>query len=671
MSRFPRWLRPRPAIIIPSATLIVGLILLIVTPIFWHSPIRQALARNLPDVLRYQQPVNLTKFSALIGQPTNMTPLAPSKVAPCPAPTTAINLKVLLISADGNEVDLPAIEQELNYLGTPYTLYITTKNPGQLTPDKLSNNCSALYEGVILTTGSLAYLNNGTWMSGLTAAEWTNLWDFEAKFRLRQVSWYTYPTADFGFRPASAAISTNTQPYSTTYTAAAKAAFPYANTANPLPIQYAYTYLAQPLDTKTVPLLTDTQGDALAAIRTYPDGRQNLALTFDSNAYLVHTLVLGPGLINWVTKGIAIGDHQTYLESQIDDFFLDDFTWQPTTPCGSNLDLTGVSYRITGADLKAVVAWQNHLQTNPVTRNVRLDMTFNGYGATPGAYEPDSLTFYAKTVQGKFYWTNHTFDHLNLDAVDYNTALSEIGQNITEAQTLKLRQFTPLTMVTPDVSGLTNPNFLQAAYDSGIRYLVTDTSRPSYNNPYANAGIFNPLQSQILMIPRHPTNLFFNVSMPNEWVAEYNCLYRAYWGQDLTYPQILDQESNTLLGYLLRGEMDPEMYHQPNLRAYDGTHTLLTDLLDATFAKYEALVSTPIHSLRMDQVGQNMTQIMQLHGATITASYTPGVGVTLTADQAVTVPLTGARIPGAISNGFQRIGYITLNAGISVIIPVI
>src|SRR5438128_1595967 len=48
------------------------------------------------------------------------------------------DLRVLVIAADGSEVDLPAIRQTLDYLGTPYTIYLAAKNAGGLTADRLS-----------------------------------------------------------------------------------------------------------------------------------------------------------------------------------------------------------------------------------------------------------------------------------------------------------------------------------------------------------------------------------------------------------------------------------------------------------------------------------------------------------------------------------------------------
>ena len=225
-------------------------------------------------------------------------------------------------------------------------------------------------------------------------------------------------------------------------------------------------------------------------------------------------------------------------------------------------------------------------------------------------------------------------------------------------------------MVTPDVSGLTNPNFLQAAYDQGMRYLVSDTSIPAYNNPAPNVGIYNTYQPQILMIPRHPNNLFYNVSTPDEWVAEYNCFYANFWGRSLSYQEILDKESQMLLVYLLKGDIDPWMFHQPNLRAYDGTHTLLGDLIDMTLQKYSQYYNLPIENLRMNELGMNVAAWMQYLGAGVTASIVPGKTITLTAQKATLVPVTGLRIVGLSETyGGQRISYLPLAAGQSVTLP--
>jgi hypothetical protein len=198
---------------------------------------------------------------------------------------------------------------------------------------------------------------------------------------------------------------------------------------------------------------------------------------------------------------------------------------------------------------------------------------------------------------------------------------------------------------------------------------VSDTSKPGQNNPSPNAGISNALQPGILMIPRRPTNLFYNVSTPTEWVAEYNCLYRSYWGRDLTYEEILDKESDVLVVYLLLGENDPWMFHQPNLRAYDGTHMLLGDLIDRTLEKYNQLYTLPIQSPTQDELGRRIADRMAYNQSSVTASYVPGQAITLHVAQAATIPVTGLQTTDAEQYGGQPIAYISLSAGQTITLP--
>ncbi|MDP9159610.1 MAG: hypothetical protein M3O09_05200, partial [Acidobacteriota bacterium] len=406
---------------------------------------------------------------------------------------------------------------------------------------------------------------------------------------------------------------------------------------------------------------------ALAVTYNPPWGSyQQLTLTFDSNPNLIHDLVLSQGLINWVTQGLFLGEHHTYFTPQVDDYFIDDAEWLPTTACGTNPDATGAQYRINGADLTSLINWQTTTQNQPLTSNFVLHMAFNGFGAQPGSYVNDDLTPATQANQASFKWISHTFDHTNLDAITYANASSEITQNNTAATTLGLTSFDVRNMVTPDISGLTNPAFLQAAVDNGIRYLVTDTSRPGYNNPTPNTGIPNPLQPSILMIPRHPNNLFFNVSTPNEWAAEYGCIYPqlAY-----AYPQILDNISDTFLVNMLRGDIDPEMFHQPNLRAYDGTHSLLGDLIDLTFSKYGNLVTFPVLSPTQDTIGAKMSSRALYDTAGVTGSFIAHQRVMITATQAATVPVTGLPSPSAENYGGQTISHVSVAAGQTVTMP--
>ncbi len=601
-----------------------------------------------------------------LPNPTKVTKTATGEsLTAAKAVNIAMDLKVLVIAADGNEADLPAIQQTLDYLGTPYTTYVAAKKPGGLTNAMLidpANSAHAYYQGVILTNSYLGYAPaGGGWQSALTATEWTTLYNYETVYGIRQVSWYTYPTPAEGFNWTSTpnGVNTDTTPVVAPFTAAGKTMFgTYANTDTPVSIQYAYTYLATPMDSNTQPLLADSAGNALAAIRTYKDTngdflRESLFLTFDSNPNLLHNLTLSYGLINWVTNGLFLGDRHASLLAQPDDLFNENDIWTPALACGTSVENTGTTYRISGNDLQALIKWQRTTQTRPTTPGFALEMPFNGVGTSAdwltsegnpaGVYQPDTLTQQVKANQADFKWITHTYDHEDMTTMTAAATTSELQQNDTVARNLKFQRYSKKTLVTPNVSGLTNAVMLQAAYNFGVRYTITDTSQPGYNNPSPNAGIYNQYQPGILMVPRHPTNLYYNVSQPDQWLAEDNCLYPAgAYGHADTYAQLLDRESNMLLTYLLRGDIDPLMFHQPNLRAYDGTHSLLGDLLDATFTKYNRIFTLPILSPSEDEVGQTMANRMAYNTSGVKAQLIGANKVSLTAQKDATVPVTGA-----------------------------
>jgi hypothetical protein len=570
-----------------------------------------------------------------VAPPTIPTePLGPTPPPPVPLPapptclTPSVAMQVLVISADGTEPTLPAIQQALGYHTVPFTTWIATQNPGLLTPDKLASGCSGKYQGVILAIGGLAYSPDGglTWTSALTPTEWLALRSYEASFKVREISWYTYPGADQGLNPPNNAVDTTSAPLNATLTAAGQKVFPYVNASNPLPISWAWTYLATPADPSVIPLLVDGANNALISTRTSTDGRETMALTFDSNQWLIHDLVLAHGLVEWVTKGIYLGEFRAYSQPQIDDLLIDDDIYGGATP-----------YRMTDADLNATRQWQAGQQSQPGNSAFRLAWAFNAYGSTPD----DPLTAAAKQYSSAFNWISHTWDHTNLDGMDYAHAFAEFDQNDKFAKGQAWANYTTLNLVCPEVSGLTNPAALAAAWDVGIRYLVSDTSKTGWDNPAPNIGIDSSIQPGIFFIPRKPTNLFYNVSTPSEWMAEYNYLYTSYWGRALTYSEILDKESQNLLVYLLQGNVDPTMYHQSNTRAYDGVHTLLGDLLDTAFAKFRKYSTLPIISDQQHATGARMQKTMARIKAGVAGTITPGVSVSFTSPAAVEFAVSG------------------------------
>jgi hypothetical protein len=400
-----------------------------------------------------------------------------------------------------------------------------------------------------------------------------------------------------------------------------------------------------------VPLLIDPAGHALAAVKTYADGRQNLALTFNGNETLVATIALSHGVISWVTRGLFIGERKVFADPQVDDVFLGDALFG------------GGVYRMTGADLHAVASWQDAVQRRPATHGLILTLAFNGKGTT-GLYSPDTLTPAAQELQAKFRWVNHSWSHHDLDAADYATTADEIAENNALAGSMQLTAYNPANIVTPGHTGLANPQAMAAAHDLGIAYLISNTSRPGQDNPFPNVGIHNALQPGLLEIPRHPTEIYFDVTTPDEEVTE----YRTRHPGNPSYEQILAKESDHLLNYMLMGEIDPWMFHQSNLRAYDGSHTLLLDLLDRILQKYEAIYNLPVVTLTMDDLGVQVAARTELYESGVTGIIVPGESITLTVNRAATVPVTGLQVAGAEQYGGQAIAHVRVAAGRSVTI---
>lgn len=582
---------------------------------------------------------------------------------------SATDLAVLVVTATTNDAALPAIRQALDFLGTPYTVHVASAQPGALTVDKLFAGTRGFYSAVMLSDSALAYSPDGvTWVSALSAAEWTALNQYEADFAIRRVNWSGYPTPDTGFNWPTAAFDSTGNPALGTWSAAAKPNFPYLVTANQFAVSNVWTYLATPLDTNTTVWLGDAQGHALIAVKKFADGREVLSMTFDNAPWLLHSTVLSHGLVTWANKGLFLGERHTYLSAQVDDVFLADAIW----PSGE--------YRQTAKDWQATINWQKKFTARALGRNFRFDMVFNGLGVQTGQYENDDLTPFVKTNKSMFKWINHTFTHINLDAVDYAASLGEITQNNQTASSLGLPGYSRLNLVTGQISGLQNPQFIKAAYDAGIRYLVSDTSIPSHRPASPNVGVPNWVDSRILMIPRHANNLFYNVSTPEEWMGEYNYIYNAYWGRDLSYAEILDNQAELLLGFLLKGDVSPLMFHQSNLRDYNGAgNTLLGDLLNQVADKYERFYNFPALSPTMGVLASTLERRQAYNQSGVVATRNANSTVTLTVTRGARIPVTGLVNGGVVSftgtpvpvltaetYAGQRITYVTLAAGQSV-----
>src|SRR5207244_689592 len=98
---------------------------------------------------------------------------------------------------------------------------------------------------------------------------------------------------------------------------------------------------------------------------------------------------------------------------------------------------------------------------------------------------------------------------------------------------------------------------------------------------------------------------------------------------DISLPQLVDIESTEQLRYLIRGESDPWMFHQANLRDLGGGQSLITAFLDAVLAKYAARATFPIVSPTMDELAQKVKARMWFDASGVSASIEPGGKLTV------------------------------------------
>lgn len=646
-------------------------------------------------------PITVPKTTRVTGGGFGIGPVQPKAAA---APKT-VDMKILVITVDGTEPSYLAITRFLQTIGIPYQAVIAKTQPLPV----LSNAVKGFYQGIVLVTGNLG-ICDPTCRSALSAADWARMDQYAVNFGVRTLSYYTFPEARYGLSYVGAVATSTTSTQSATFTTASNTIFRYLRTATPLKIANAYTYLGAvfPVAGATSTPLLSLPGGIVGNLFLDSDGSEAIALTMDNNPELQHSLLLNFGLINWLTRGVFLGVRRVYLMPQIDDLFLPNdlyvsningcrptgFTVDPTYDPSANCP----TVRTTASDINKLVAWEDGIRTDPFWTTFRSAFAFNGYGHTADADAPANDPLVPEVVRqnGKLFQVNHTWDHEHLDCYQpvpnsgicrgatYEESLAELRLNIDDANAMGLN-YERQAMVTPNISGLFNPNFMRAARESGIRYVVGDTSRPEFVPASPNAGVWNPYQT-VMMIPRRANNLFYNVYSPTagaqgSWPDEFNYFYgpngifriggvggQPFFTTNQTYANILDFEADALVRNMLKYEIYPVMFHQSNAVHYNSTASLYQDLIKKVYDKYNALMRLPVASLSETDTGVAIIERMVYDSAGVSATWVPGVSVTISAVNTVNVPVTGVCGQNCVTYATDYQSKIRVNAGQTVVV---
>jgi hypothetical protein len=631
-----------------------------------------------------------------------------------PAFAQTVNLKVLVISTGtaAEDIGLDYIDDVLDEMGVPYDVLDSSRDT--LTAAKLATGTAGRYSGVILTSTDLFLPGGG---SGFSAAEWATLQTYEKDFLVREsvLSGFpgTYP--DLGLDYGMGEMTGGTA-FSGTWVAPAggKEFFEYINTAKPLPIT-DWTVGAKPRNDGAGPAIQPLlkAGDYnLVSILTYPDGRKVLLSTITNAWFLVHSQALAYEFINFATRGVFLGGRFVHMTAHLDDLFLADELWDPTL----KITNPALTYRLSSQDIGNGISAQSAFRAaHPTAGNgFKLDHAFNGAGAvidpeaaTPVVNLTEDLVAAVVANRTQFRFINHTFSHADMDKppvpanapCDYPTltTVTAIKQEITKNRTiwtalgLPERAANNRVLVSGNHSGLkdrkctdlgddpqaddipyptgANSMFLQALAETAVDYIASDSSQLNQNKEQYTAR-------NRVMLPRWPTNVFFNVVNPAQLTDEYNYIFHDRFvrnNQDpcsiagaicatRTYAEILAAEADTALRHMLSYKKWPHYFHQTNLANYGGGKTLQFDWLNVVFARYEEIFKLPVKNLPYYQIGDRTLERLKAKAATIQATWNLATNqVTLSANTSVpNVPVTG--ITGGALYGGQLIREITLNS---------
>ena len=120
------------------------------------------------------------------------TTLQPSLVAPIPGQARLflkpVDMKLLVLSADGTEPSFEATKYFLEYMAIPYDAVILKTQPLPV----LNDATKGFYQGIVLSTGNLALFDGVNWGSALSTANWTTIDTYMTTHGVRLASMYTF-----------------------------------------------------------------------------------------------------------------------------------------------------------------------------------------------------------------------------------------------------------------------------------------------------------------------------------------------------------------------------------------------------------------------------------------------------------------------------------------------
>ncbi|MDG9716152.1 hypothetical protein [Streptomyces sp. DH24] len=613
--------------------------------------------------------------------------LGPGAPGASAAETPRVDLRVLVV--DNGDSSVGAITDRLRSTGVPYTTVDLT-DPGRpavteaFLSDTVNGRPRARYQGVVLP-------NEAPFGAG--SAEQAALEAYERTYGIPQVDAYTWAHPGVGLdHTDEGGWAGSLDGREATVTEAGRAGpFGYLEGAftfednSPATLE-SYGYVARPRAGFTSYVdspVPGGQGRGSLVGEYRHDGRRELVVTFAYNQHQQQFRMLARGIVEWLTQGVHLGRSRNHFAVHVDDVFAPDSRWDTERNCTpGDFDCAGgdgegtAPIRMTADDARYAAQWQRE-------RGFTLDMVYNAGSGEQWKSEhggTDALTAQLLADKGQYRWINHTYTHPYLGCVQDTSTVpwscaknadgsvkwmgrAQIAAQIRDNHDWAVNKGLPVDrteLVTGEHSGLKtlpqqptdNPNLAGALADNGVRWIASDNSRESGQRAVGAA----------VTVPRHPMNVYYNVSTEAEMTDEYNWIYtsRADGGSGVceTDPtstclpgpldpatgydtHIAPQEARTALGHVLSGDPRPHYVHQSNL----AEDRILYPVLDKVLADYAALFAadTPLENLPQKAIGTELQRRAAwqtaLDNNRVTA-YRIGDTVTVTAPSGTHVPIT-------------------------------
>jgi hypothetical protein len=354
---------------------------------------------------------------------------------------------------------------------------------------------------------------------------------------------------------------------------------------------------------------------------------------------------------------VHLGYDRYYFSVDVDDVFASDGRWSDALKCTPGEDspthcdpAATTPIAMSAADVSRLITWQN-------ANDFKLNMTFNAGG--DNSTLADTFFAGAPSPASQVDWVNHTYDHLFLGCIQIQPTApgetwkcatttnttpappnsqvsggvyylskasvdSDIQQNLDWASSRGLSgaaNFNPTELVSGEHSGLLvtpqqpvdSPFFVQSLTGHAISFTASDASRETAQRTLSNGTTRT--------VPRHPTNLYYNVGTFADEVSEYKAIYPD---APVTYATDVEAESSyrsyivpletrIAMTHVFANDPGAHFLHQSNL----ADAGLAYPLLESILASYrgEFATNAPIVDPTQTQAGTQLARATAWAGA--------------------------------------------------------